>query len=58
MDSPDHRARSLPETEAAIEALVYALLATFGTSVAAPPGFKEFASNGCELTRDMTGLVP
>jgi hypothetical protein len=58
MDSADHRARSLPETEAAVEPLVYALLATLRTSIAASSGFKEFASNGCEFARDMTGLAP
>lgn len=58
MDSADHRARSLPETEVALEPRVYALLATFSTSIAAGSPLKEFASNACELTRDMTGLAP
>lgn len=56
MDSGDNRARSLPETEAMVEPL-YASLATLLSDVFAGSAFKEFASNACEFTCDMTGLV-
>lgn len=57
MDSRNNRLRSLPETEALVTPYLYASLAKFRLAVFVAPVFKKFASNACEFTCDMTGLV-